>query len=123
MKFDVDLVREILLRIEQTPANQEAGSVTVPGYDEHTVLEHLELLEEKGLIRATIGRTGGGPTRVFGVIVERLTPKGHEFLANAHNDDVWNLTKQTVKEKGGSASFEVFTALLSQAAMRVFGLD
>jgi predicted ArsR family transcriptional regulator len=122
MKLNVELVRQILLRVEETPANQAAGHIELPDAEEDEVLEHIELLEEQGLLRAKIQRAGSGTKRVFSAYVERLTPEGHEFLSNAKNEEVWNRTQALVKEKGGSVSFSVFSAVLSQVALRLFGL-
>jgi DNA-binding transcriptional ArsR family regulator len=122
MRFDLDLVREILLQVEAAPANQDVGSVDVPSYSQDVVHEHIELLSDRGLIEANIRRAGSGEKRVYYVYIKRLTWEGHDFLENARNEEVWAQTKAIVKEKGGSASFEVVTSLLSQVALKVFGL-
>ena len=121
MKLDLDLVREILLLAEGAPPNVAVGSISVPGYDQDTVLEHLELLHERRLIEAHLLRAGH--QRVAGAVVERLTWEGHAFLGDARNDEVWSRTKEIVKDKGGSASFEVVKALLSKVALNLFGLE
>jgi hypothetical protein len=123
MKLDFDIIREILLKVEATPANQDAGPIKLLERDEDAVLEHIDLLREKGLIDANIQYAGSGNRRVYHAHVKRLTMAGHEFLANARNEGLWNQTKQLVMAKGGSVSFEVFKALLSQGALRWFGLE
>lgn len=122
MRLDLDLVREILLKVEAAPANRDVGTVVVPGYDEDTVLDHIELLNDRGLIEANVTRAGSGEKRVYFAYVKRLTWEGHDFLENARNEEVWAQTKAIVKEKGGSASFEIITSLLSQVALKVFAL-
>lgn len=122
MKLDMDLVRQILLAVEAFPANSHGGTITVPEYDENVVLEHLDLLVEKGLIEGHPLRAGSGNQRVVTVFVNRLTWEGHEFLGNARNDQVWTRTQEIVKEKGGSVSFEVFKGLLTQVAIKLAGL-
>jgi hypothetical protein len=123
VRLDIDLIREILLSIEVTPANHDAGSINLPDRDEDEVLEHLDLLNERGLIIANVVRSGSSRKGVYAVFVKRLTAKGHEFLANARNEEVWNQTKRIVKEKGGSASFEIITGLVTQVAAKFFGLS
>ena len=120
MRLDLDLVRQILLTAERAAPNQAVGSISVPGYDQDTVLEHLELLHERRLIEAHLLRSN--QQRIAGAVVERLTWEGHAFLSDARNDEVWSRTKQIVKEKGGSASFEVVKALVAQVALNLFGL-
>lgn len=122
MKFDYDLVRAILMAVEDTPANNDAGPISVAGYDENTVHEHLELLEEADLIQATFLRTENREQRIYAATVERLTWEGHQFLSNARNDEIWARTKVAVAEKGGSVSFDIFTAILTQMALKLFGI-
>ena len=92
------------------------------GHNEDIVFEHLELLTNKGLINASLGSLDGGPRRIIRAYVRSLTWQGHEFLDNARNEEVWGKTKEIVKEKGGSASFEIFTGVMTNVAMKIFGL-
>jgi hypothetical protein len=118
MKFDFDLIRAILLKVEDVPANHMAGTITVPDYDEDTTLEHLALLYEAGLIHAVVGKLDNRKKRIHTVHVERLTWEGHQFLADARNEEIWSRTKAAVAQKGGSVSFEIFKTLLTQIAMK-----
>jgi hypothetical protein len=117
----MDLVRDILLAAEQTPANS-FPKIEIPGQDEDAVLEHLELLIEAGLLEGKVRHSGMGGSRILLVHVDRLTWKGHEFLANARNEQVWSKTKAFLKERGGSMSFEIVKALLVKIAAQHFGL-
>jgi predicted ArsR family transcriptional regulator len=122
MQFDIDVARRILLAIEATPANQYPEDVVLPDVDENDVLEHLECLIEDGLVDGTVAESGmGGDGRILAVHLTRLTRKGHDFLANARNDQVWNKTKVFVKEKGGAVSFEILKAVLIKMAAQHFG--
>jgi hypothetical protein len=122
MKLNLDLVRAILLHIEAAPPNQDVGPIRLDGYDEDEVLAHLDLLAERDLIDANITRAGSGAKRIYAAYVKSLTWEGHEFLDNARNEEVWSRTKALVKERGGSASFEIVKALLTQAALNFFRL-
>lgn len=122
MRIDWDLIRTILLKAEAAPANRMVGTIEVEGYDEDVVLEHLELLVEKGLLDGEVKRTSTGGGRIMIAFVRKVTWEGHQFLEKARNEQVWNQTKEIVKEKGGSASFEVIKAVLTQVALRYFGV-
>ena len=122
MKLDFDLVRAILITVEESPPNSDAGTIFVEGYDEDTILEHLALLEEAGLLHASFLKVEDSDKRIYAAEVERLTWDGHQFLANARNDEVWNRTKAAVAEKGGSVSFDIFSAILTQFALKLFGI-
>jgi hypothetical protein len=122
MQFDIDVARRILLAIEATPANQYPDDVVLPDLDENAVLEHIELLIDDGMIDGKVVESSmGDDGRIYAVHLRRLTRKGHEFLANARNDQVWNKTKVFVKEKGGAVSFEILKAVLIKIAGQHFG--
>lgn len=119
MKRDFELVRLILLRAEAAP-DFSVSSSAFEGYDEPTVARHFALLEEAGFIDANLARYEG--RGALQGTVERLTWAGHEFLDTTRNETVWNRTKELVKEKSGSASFEVFKALATEVSLGLFGL-
>lgn len=122
MKLDFDLVRRILIDFEEQPANSHPSLSRLADVDQNTLFEHLELLDQHGLIEANIQYSGSGEHRIFNVFVVCLKWEGHEFLANAKNDTVWTRTKGIVAEKGGSAAFSVFTNLLTKIATAHFGI-
>lgn len=122
MKLDFDLVRQILLEMEDQPANARSFSIKIDGYDQDTLFEHLELLDEAGHIEAEFIGSSTAPGRIYNVNAIRMTWKGHEFLGNARNDTVWSQTKAVVRDKGGSFSLDLFSAMLAQIALKVLGL-
>lgn len=87
MKRDLDLVRSILLDIEAGEAGQPINSFTFDGKTESEISEHVAILTEAGYLDASIVEDGMGMPHAF--VVRRLTWSGHEFLANAKNDTVW----------------------------------
>ncbi len=109
MKRDMDMVRDLLLKVEdgqkvfETASSEDAELL---GFEPDTVLSqedadkiagHLILLEEADFI-VVEGRMGGGS-----VLVDRLTWRGHEFLDTIRDDEVWAQTKQTAKKAGTGA--------------------
>lgn len=111
MKRDLELVRSILLRIEE---HEEPGTVPMAfeGFSEQQVMYNAKLLLEEEMILGYDSSPVGG----YSVEPTRLTWKGHDFLADAKNESVWQKSLQIVKEKGGSISFEAFKALLAAVA-------
>jgi hypothetical protein len=116
MRLDPDLVRAILLRIEEAPPNGYPDQVELDGYDKDPILEHLELLTEAGLIEARVMKSGAGNARIMAVHVSRLTWSGHEFIDNARNDTQWRRARSLVAEKAGGVSLGVLKAVLVEAA-------
>lgn len=122
MRFDPEIARNILLAVEETEANQRPKDINLPEVPQDTLVEHIELLNEAGLLEATLVPSGMGGQRYIYARVKRLTYAGHQFLADARNDSVWQKTVATVKEKGGSISVSVLTQLLAKMAAAHFGL-
>lgn len=93
---DMDLARQILLRIEHDPALDGARLVRFEPSDFRADLSaeevgyHLRMLIEAGLVEGEAG---------FAIIpmISRLTWKGHEFLDDTRDPDVWSKTKERVK--------------------------
>lgn len=106
----MDLVRQLLLDIEQAPASMPLTVGPYPSYAEdgmtaHDVFEHLQDLLDAGFIRMK-GRAKmhNGLEQWSGL---NLTWEGQAFLKNIKNDSVWERAKKYVGEKVGSASIVI----------------
>ena len=118
MRRDMDVVRQLLLQLEE-----ERASLEVEGCSDQTVLNHLDLMEEGGLIKANVIRTD--QNSVTNVLVERITWQGHDFLDAARSEEIWNHTKKIVSQKTGTISFELLKLALvetAKVALRQAGL-
>jgi hypothetical protein len=103
MKRDMELVREILRRVEDHQQAMGWVPLDIPGHSREEVSYHVMLLAQAGLLEATdLVSTAG-----FLYEAKRLTWAGHEFLDAIRNDTVWNKVKETVKEKGGAIPLEM----------------
>ena len=122
MKRDMDLIRDLLLRIEETPANAHPDDIAVEGYDEAAINEHLEMLIQDGFVAGKVNYSGMGDERIYLVVVKRLTWKGHDFVDTIRNDTVWKNTKRTILEKGGAMSLEIVSAIAAGFAKQLLGL-
>ena len=91
----MDVVRQLLLQLEE-----DKESLEVEGCTDQIVLNHLDLMEEGGLIKANVIRTD--QTLVTNVLVDRITWQGHDFLDAARSEEIWNQTKKVVSEKTGT---------------------
>ena len=112
MKRDMDLVREILLKLED-------GSVKGRQWLQHGVIEgepnvkvwhHVKIMDEVGLIEAE-RRT---PLGVEMWIPTDITWHGHDFLEAARNSNTWEKVKQIAMEKGVQATIELIREMLAQ---------
>lgn len=119
MKRDWNLVRQILLKLEDKP---DTTGVIHPnqfsGWDEETVSEHIRLLNEAGLIEAQCNRHHHNlPTFC---LARNLTWAGHEFLDAVRSDRAWHRIGQVAKEKGLELSFDTIKQIASALLAGIF---
>jgi hypothetical protein len=110
MKRDMDLARKILLAVEARRLQElRSEDLVTEGYESRTVAAHFELLQEAGLIDASLLRVESeGLIRGDAL---RLTWEGHEYLDTIRSNEIWEKTKTHVTKQGGSLSFELIKAV------------
>lgn len=107
MKRDMDLIREILLRLEQHNCLDETE-----GHSAKEIAYHVSLLEGAGLVTQDIySNLFLNDSMLDGI---RITWAGHEFLDSSRNVSIWEKAKKIAMEKTGALSFEVLKAVLVQ---------
>ena len=118
MKRDMDLIRRILLHVEE----HDNLEIEVEDFDKNTISYHVRLLIEAGLMH------GVAMTALDGTIILQdcghtcLTWEGHEFLDAARQDTLWDKAKDKVGKTLGTISFSLLTELLMQLAKQPLGL-
>ena len=120
MKRDLDLIRKIILSIEESESAQAPTHLAVEGYTEAQINYHAWLLVDAGLAMGadTTHMESDGPA----AIITNLTWTGHEFAEAARNENRWKAAITTVKEKAGTATVAVLTQLLAEYMKRSLGL-
>ena len=111
MKRDLDLIREILLKIEERPTDIPPQGVTIEGYSQEDITYNTFLLHDAGYIKAIVSKTMAGNS----IYPSQLTWEGHEFLDEARNKTVWEKAKKVV-EKAGTTSLSIFRPILTRVA-------
>lgn len=85
------------------------------------VCEHVLLLGDAGLAEVQdLGRTYDG---LSGVVIDRLTMAGHDFLDTARDESRWSKAMATVNEKGGAVTVGVLIQILAALMKQSFGLS
>lgn len=118
MKRDMDLIRDILIKVEENDGKLFIkGNVGEEEYERDCY--HVELLKEAGFLVANITKTDGGI--YYSVSISRLTWEGHNFLDNIRSDTVWKKVKSRLAKVGETASIEVIskiaTTIVTQLAL------
>jgi hypothetical protein len=91
MKRDMDLIRELLLKIESLEIRQgetlffNVHGLQVQGYGPDQVVYNIELLFDAGFLK------GQGGADTFGIA--GLTWSGHELLDDIRDPEIWRKTK------------------------------
>jgi len=116
MKRDLDLIRQILLALEDRPNDRRLLSLSIENTDEATLFGHVELLEEAGLLEGQDVTMLGTPYRK--IVPIRLTWSGHEFIDAVRNDTVW----RKVKDQGRDLPFTVVKELAVVILRTTLGL-
>ena len=82
MQIDMELIRKILFKIEDTIDNIGKTNLQIEGYSKEQVAYHCAILYEGGYIHAC--NIQYGSNEVYSFSVGRLTWEGHEFLECVH---------------------------------------
>lgn len=124
MTRDDDLIRKLMLILEQ--ANSYVNdNLVVEGYTRDQVAYHLGLLVRAGYAEGPQPRyssSGSDPTIPLAVVVNRLSPAGHDFIAALRDDTVWAKVKERLAKVGGSASLDVIGQVGASVAKQMLGL-
>jgi hypothetical protein len=109
MKRDMDLVRQILLIVEEHQGFDHPFKVPlIEGFTRKEIDYHVLIMAEADLLDAVGLRIVVQPTR--------LTWQGHEFLETIREEERWRQVKGVLKQVQSSA-FEVVKAVGVQIAI------
>lgn len=98
MKRDMDLVREILLAIEEQYVSSAIINLKIDGYDMETVAYHCKIMCDGGLISAYDSKHSDNGIYLF--VVGSLTWDGSDYLDKVRDNSIWKKTKDTITNKG-----------------------
>jgi len=110
MKRDLDLVRKLLLAVEQEELKNELFFPVVEAYDVATISYHTDLLQQAGLIKALDVSDAGGPRWMAG----HLTWKGQEFLDACRDQKTWDGAKEKLRREVGFVTYELLRYVLEE---------
>ncbi len=103
MKLDHDIVREVLLYLEDhLELNDELDStkIIIPEVTADEVAYTLLRLSEADFIKIITDEDLSGNLDIF---VKSLTWKGHEFLDNIRSNNTWDKVKKVAAEVGADS--------------------
>ena len=120
MKRDMELVRKILIALEEYPHGLAPEPLVVDGYTPEQVGFNCHLMLQAGLIYG-VDETA---LEDFSPIVRpvSITWNGYKFLENTKNPNVWEQTRSLINSLGG-ASFSVWSSVATKVVMKNLGLE
>jgi len=80
------------------------GARPLDGWSDDTLRDHLRLMVEAGLLHGRVDAAGG-------VVFDRLSWAGHDFLAAVRQDSVWRKVRARLAAAGGGIAFEAVKTL------------
>ena len=123
MERDMELIRSILLAVEQHDHGRAPSDLAIGEYSAEQVGYHCYLLGDAGFANVADLTNRGSASPVARILY--LTWEGHEFLDAARDDTVWGKTKERLSTAGKSlltVPISVLTALLVDEGKRQLGL-
>jgi hypothetical protein len=108
MKRELDLIRQILLEVEQNDDYLRSVEIRAEGYSPEQINYHVMLLMEAGYV---VGSHSLGPRDRYLYHPKSLTWEGHEFLDATRSGQVWHQIKAKLKDQGIDAPISVVKQL------------
>ncbi|KAB2823130.1 MULTISPECIES: DUF2513 domain-containing protein [Aliivibrio] len=103
MKRDMDLIRNIMLFLEEQ-VNPSMQNIEISDTAQHIIDSHVALLIEAELLYGEVGaELGTNPAIPSYVTVYRISWQGYEFIDNFRNEEIWNTFKTEFKEMSFSS--------------------
>ena len=98
MKRNMDLVRLILLEIENIYQSTAIYNLTIDGYDAEMIAYHCKIIHEAGLISEY--KAQYADNKLYGFGVGSLTWDGNDFLDKIRDDSQWKKVKDAITKEG-----------------------
>jgi len=101
MRRDLDLIRELMLKLEALPVPAgalfmfSAQDVAVEGHTRDEIDTHLQMIYDAGYA------IGDGMMQSGQWTFRRLSPDGHDFLDSVRDQTIWRKTKAGLATAGG----------------------
>ena|SRR6185437_16349605 len=118
MKMDTNLIRRVLVEAEKLPDDGAFHDISIEGFTEAEISNHVRLCTEAGFVDARDLTTASGICWK----PKRLTYAGHEFLAGIRSDTVWEKAKALALKSTGTLSIEALKLSLPHVLKTLSGL-
>ncbi len=116
MKRDLDLVRSILIYVENADGEVDADDMATERWPIETVVYHVRLMAHHGLVDVSRdARDMNGST--IELTVSGITWDGQDYLDSIREPKVWGRVKKTLAGTVGSTTLDVVRQTASMVAL------
>jgi hypothetical protein len=120
VRRDLDLIREIVLAVEDRPAAGATGDIQIDGHTPGEVGYHSYLLVDAGLAKGVDVTTMGDSLPQWRIL--HLTSAGHDFADAARSESTWKTATTIVKDKASGITLDVMKQVLISVVKNTLGL-
>lgn len=120
MKRDLDLIRKLVLAVEDWPSGSIPGALEIEGYTSEQIGYHNYLLVDAGLAQGV--ETTTLEDTLPNWLLLHLTSAGHDFADAARSESIWNKAKNVVIENAGAVTIDVMKQVLISIAKNALQL-
>jgi hypothetical protein len=116
MKRDLDLIRSILLDVENWHHPQPIflEGMTYEGKDKQELDIRSTFWTMPGISMRGSSRAGKALPTYETAAILRMTMAGHEYLDSVRSPEVWKKTKSALEKVGGGAALDVIKEIASK---------
>ncbi len=120
MKRDLNLVRSIVLAVENLPNGFVASALAIDGYTDEQIGYHSYLIVDAGLANGFDATTVDSTSPSWTIL--HLTSAGHDFADVARDEGNWRKTVGLVTSKAGGATLDIVKEVLVGFVKGTLGL-
>ena len=120
MRRDLDLIRKLILAVEDRDAEHWVPEIAIEGYTPQQIGYHSYLIVDAGLAKGIDVSTLDDMFPNWHL--SHLTSAGHDFAAAARSDSTWSKATTLVKDKGGGFTIDIVKQVLVSLVKNSLGL-
>lgn len=119
MRRDIELVRLILMEMENCPHGYVKRNPEIQGYSQEQIAYHAYLIVQAGFAEGLDCNRDMAPSPE--AILLNLTWAGHDFISNSRSPTTWAQARELVS-KVGDASISIWQSVLTDIVKRSLGI-
>lgn len=121
MKRNMDLIREILLEIEEHEHGMAPRKLSISNYSEEEIGYHVYLMGKANLL--LVSNTTSLDSSSPEAMPISMEWDGHDFLDAIRSDTIWEKTKTSIIKSGVGMTFELVKAVAISKGKELLGVE